>query len=956
MVEQRSSKPFAWVRFLLPLFIKIFSINIAIRLISNQSNSAHYTQSSMSSTKKPSFLHPNNNPNSHTTRRAVRFNSTESANFKGSWSGMRTNISHSDSYTRQKLVGSQINGLKTAARRQFVRQKFSYHGVRAHFNPRKGVHVGLMSHKPYRVSNLTFGHKLFFKMFSDQLITRTPNVSYPGIVNSLFWRSAFGASQFGCKSWSVNVLLHSSGILSYSSIKCIVNHIPCIQISSFLNLIETEASRKSGSTAKLYTQNRVSNIALPSTYTLKLATQILRTNSFTALFLKDLMHTAFKNSNPFQLGYWSRLAGISNFISRKLALQHLNITLKKIHRHFFSFYLYEIPLTFATSRERRRLIPELPLALRGSFWDDPALESGLAISDFWQNDNSYEVRRNSPLRLLTPYSMIRSQNKPHLDDQSATFYSSSYSDVLSRSTSKHFKQAFHVSHDDFSSHQTLLPVPSTSLPKNLTQTQPILKGYRLARDFYTERNKSTLAKTLHTFRSLIKSNRIVGSTSNVRDHFSMRSRGLNFYFIRKIKHLVRIQGSKIRRYLRRRHRADRTFQKILTKLGRGSSQLIRLSKTKKRLWRRGKKYSNHVLFFSKTKIKKLESFKALKTSQHLYSQTAKQFKIYYSSDYKPTIDALISNDVAVTKSLRPTPSHLSSDAIGLYTKTYSKGTNLTTQMSSLGSQLTSVLAVWSSPILVKYIFLRQIFPSSEGTHRLCPMISATTQRLQNQLSSFYFGLQSNQLRKLNVWCAQSSNLTLRKRLLRMSSKNFFSPDVTMWYYRSLVRFIENCTGRRVALHFGPFVDGVLTFEDYAYLSMWSARVVGFQKILGHRIFVQEALMLIAVSIRLKDPTFLANWIRGMLKRLSFWKYRLIFRYIKYVIRHLFKSNFSHFQFRGFKLRLKGKISVAGNARTRTLWLKVGNTSHSKMDNRVAYDLSYVGTFTGALGFKLWFFY
>jgi ribosomal protein S3 len=70
------------------------------------------------------------------------------------------------------------------------------------------------------------------------------------------------------------------------------------------------------------------------------------------------------------------------------------------------------------------------------------------------------------------------------------------------------------------------------------------------------------------------------------------------------------------------------------------------------------------------------------------------------------------------------------------------------------------------------------------------------------------------------------------------------------------------------------------------------------------------------------------------------------------MRNLFQLHFDHFQFKGFKLRLKGKISVAGNARTRTLVLSVGNTSHSKMSNRVAYDLSYVETFTGILGFKL----
>jgi ribosomal protein S3 len=90
----------------------------------------------------------------------------------------------------------------------------------------------------------------------------------------------------------------------------------------------------------------------------------------------------------------------------------------------------------------------------------------------------------------------------------------------------------------------------------------------------------------------------------------------------------------------------------------------------------------------------------------------------------------------------------------------------------------------------------------------------------------------------------------------------------------------------------------------------------------------------------------------MLKRLSFWKYRLIFRYLKFLLRHVFRPNFHLFDFRGVKLRLKGKISVAGNARTRTLFLRVGDTSHSKANNRVAYDLSYIHTFTGVMGFKL----
>ena len=86
--------------------------------------------------------------------------------------------------------------------------------------------------------------------------------------------------------------------------------------------------------------------------------------------------------------------------------------------------------------------------------------------------------------------------------------------------------------------------------------------------------------------------------------------------------------------------------------------------------------------------------------------------------------------------------------------------------------------------------------------------------------------------------------------------------------------------------------------------------------------------------------------------MSFWKYRLIFRYLDFLIRHFIKTYFAHIAVRGFKLQLKGKISVAGNARTRTLFYRVGDTSHAKIDNKVAYHLSLVNSFTGVMGLKV----
>ena len=184
----------------------------------------------------------------------------------------------------------------------------------------------------------------------------------------------------------------------------------------------------------------------------------------------------------------------------------------------------------------------------------------------------------------------------------------------------------------------------------------------------------------------------------------------------------------------------------------------------------------------------------------------------------------------------------------------------------------------------------------------------------------------------------------------------FRIDTGSWSYKCLLQFAEYISGRQTALYIGPFVEQALTVEDQARCLLWETRSRGFRKILGQRIFNSEALMVLTASMRLKDPTFLANWIRGMIKRMSFWKYRVLFRYLKFLIQHLFRFSFLDLQFKGLKLRLKGKISVGGNSRSRVLFYRVGDTSHSTMNNRIAYDLSYIYTFTGVLGFKLWFFY
>jgi len=184
----------------------------------------------------------------------------------------------------------------------------------------------------------------------------------------------------------------------------------------------------------------------------------------------------------------------------------------------------------------------------------------------------------------------------------------------------------------------------------------------------------------------------------------------------------------------------------------------------------------------------------------------------------------------------------------------------------------------------------------------------------------------------------------------------FTANVVLWYHTMLIRFIENCSGLKTSLLLNPFLENSLTYLDIARCSTWTDRVFDFKRLIGPQIFIKESLKIFHISFRTKDPSFLSSWVREMLKRTSFWKYRVLLRYIKYIVKNLFSTIFEDLFFKGFKLKLKGKISVGGNSRTRTIFYRVGNTSHTTFNNKIAYDLSYIYTFTGLIGFQIWFYF
>jgi hypothetical protein len=190
-------------------------------------------------------------------------------------------------------------------------------------------------------------------------------------------------------------------------------------------------------------------------------------------------------------------------------------------------------------------------------------------------------------------------------------------------------------------------------------------------------------------------------------------------------------------------------------------------------------------------------------------------------------------------------------------------------------------------------------------------------------------------------------------MLKIFSYSKFSITTVLWQYNTLLRFLEFCSGRKVCLKFFNFLGSTLNFSEKAQCLLWSQKVKYFRKVLGPRLFLNESLQIMFLALKLKDPFFLSNWMVSTMYKISFWKYKMFLRYLKYVLRYFFWVIFKDLNIKGIKFQLKGKISVAGNARTRTVFHNVGFTSHTTFNNKILYHLNLVRSFTGVMGLKLW---
>jgi len=263
-----------------------------------------------------------------------------------------------------------------------------------------------------------------------------------------------------------------------------------------------------------------------------------------------------------------------------------------------------------------------------------------------------------------------------------------------------------------------------------------------------------------------------------------------------------------------------------------------------------------------------------------------------------------------------------------------------------------LLVLTASPLFFRYFFYKNdIFRKNSFfnfSNFFLEKINAGAYK-----SFFYSNFLERNLVNTNIIPNYNFKFFLKKYLIKTFSCTKFPSATAVWHYLTIIKFLEFCSGKKVYINFFTFLTKLLSPLENARCELWSQRLRSFKRVFGAKLFVTESLQIIYTALKLKDPYFLSNWLLGMFYKVSFWKLKIVVRYLQHVLRYFFQPHFKEIAVKGLKVQIKGKVSVAGNARTRTVRSKVGRTSHATYNNKVLCNLNLIRTFTGVIGFKTW---
>ena len=123
------------------------------------------------------------------------------------------------------------------------------------------------------------------------------------------------------------------------------------------------------------------------------------------------------------------------------------------------------------------------------------------------------------------------------------------------------------------------------------------------------------------------------------------------------------------------------------------------------------------------------------------------------------------------------------------------------------------------------------------------------------------GNPNNKLVTIHLTNLQPHNkfkFTVFKKIYAFFANNKIRKNVIPLYYHTLIRFVENCSGKKTLLQFYPFVNQCIDKDFIVRYKIWLPRLNFYERRLGHKFFLEEALHIMHLSFVLRDPKLLMS--------------------------------------------------------------------------------------------------
>lgn len=181
-----------------------------------------------------------------------------------------------------------------------------------------------------------------------------------------------------------------------------------------------------------------------------------------------------------------------------------------------------------------------------------------------------------------------------------------------------------------------------------------------------------------------------------------------------------------------------------------------------------------------------------------------------------------------------------------------------------------------------------------------------------------------------------------------------SESAPHFYNNYLLNLLYKWLGSKVSMKVIPYKSSNIDiFKD---LSAVNQAVYPALKRLHHRFFYKDLASAFTISLCQKNAYFLLLWTCRLMQRLPSKMHRKFLYYLGIFLLRISQLNYRPGSYLGIRFSISGKISVTGNAKTRTKHLMVGKTSLSSKELKLSFSQRQVRTLTGVLGIRCYIFY